>query len=98
MTQSCNNPMMPQEFVGLKTIQEECEWDKKKETMVSASLLLTPEERSDFTSKNGFMGVEIDGRRGLTQVTGQVPKRATVMRDSQTNKALGIPAVSGGEY
>lgn len=87
--------MIPQQLAGLKTIQEECSWSKK-EVMVQASMLLTPEERQDVVSKNGFIGVEVDGRRGLTQLSNYVPKRASVIRDEDSGKALGIPSVSGG--
>ena len=59
--------MIPQQLVGLRNIQEECTWDKKKEVLVSASMLLEPSERSDFVSKNSFMGIVVGDKRGLRQ-------------------------------
>ena len=96
-SKSCGfSKMYPQELRGLGNVEDELQYDKTKEVMVSASQLLEPQERSVFVSKNGFMGIELDGRRGLAQMTQQVPKRATVMRDIETQSALGISAVSGG--
>jgi len=69
---------------------------KAESKLVKTSSLLSTTEMSHMQKTYAFVGVQVDGKVGLAQLNQLVPARTQIVRDTESQRAVGIPAVSGG--